>query len=52
MAKKTSQKNNVQNLKKVKYNFDFEIVNLRINKYINAKLLKFNIFYTRGSRHH
>ena len=52
MAKKTFQKNNVQNLKKVKYNFDFQIVNLRINKYINAKLLKLNMLYMRGSHHH
>ena len=30
--------------KKLKENFDAETVNLRINKCINAKLLKFNIF--------
>ena len=50
---KTSQKNNVQNFENtIKYNFDSEIVNLRINKYINAKLLKLNMLYMRGSRHH
>ena len=31
-------------MKKIKDNFDAETVNLRINKCINAKLLKFNIF--------
>ena len=52
-GKKTSQKNNVQNFEnKIKYNFDSEIVNLRINKYINAKLLKLNVLYMIGSRHH
>ena len=36
---------NVQKYKKkLKENFDAETVNLRINKCINAKLLKFNIF--------
>ena len=35
-------------LKKIKYNFDYEIVNIRINKYINAKLLKLNMLYMRG----
>ena len=31
-------------MRKIKDNFDAEIVNLRINKCINTKLLKFNIF--------
>ena len=44
---KTSLKNNVQ-----KINFNAETVNLRINKYLNAKLLKFNMIYIRGSLHH
>ena len=35
---------NVQKYEKIKDNFDAETVNLRINKCINAKLLKFNIF--------
>ena len=35
---------------KLKYNFD--AVNLRINKCLKTKLLKFNIFYIRNSLHH
>ena len=52
MAKKHLKRIMFKILKKIKYNFDSEIVNLRINKYINAKLLKLNMFYMRGSRHH
>ena len=33
-----------KNVKKIKDNFNAETVNLRINRYINTKLLKFNIF--------
>ena len=47
---KISEKNNVQKCKKLEYNFD--AVNLKINKYLNAKLLKFNMIYIRGSLHH
>ena len=43
------KKNNVQN---IKYNFDAETVNVRINKCLNVKLLKFNMLYTRSSIHH
>ena len=32
-----------KNMKKIKYNFDVETINLKIDKCINAKLLKFNI---------
>ena len=38
-----------QILKKIKYNYDAETVNLRINKCSNAKLLKFNMLDMRGS---
>ena len=33
-----------KNMKKIKDNFDAETIDLKINKCINAKLLKFNIF--------
>ena len=38
--------------KNMKYNFDAETVNVRINESLNANLLKFNILYTRSSTHH
>ena len=31
-------------MKKIKYNFDVETINLKIDKCLNAKLLKFNMF--------
>lgn len=41
--------NNVQKYEKVKYNFDTETVNHKINKWLNANLLKFNMIYMRSS---
>ena len=32
-----------KNMKKIKYNFDVETINLKIDKCLNAKLLKFNM---------
>ena len=49
-VQKKSEKVMWKNVKKLKYNFD--AVNLKINKYLNAKLLKFNMFYTRSSLHY
>ena len=46
------KKNNVQKYENMKYNFDAETVNVRINKSLNAKLLKFNMLYTRSSVYH
>ena len=43
-GKKTKKHLKSYNVLKEKNNFDAETVNLRINKCINAKLLKFNIF--------
>ena len=47
---KTSKKSNVKKCEKLKYNFD--AVNLRINKCLKIKLLKFNMYYIRNPIHH
>ena len=38
--------------KKIKYNFAVETVNFKIDKFLNAELLKFNMLYIRYSLHH
>ena len=49
-VQKTSKKSNVKKCEKLKYNFD--VVNLRINKCLKAKLLKFNMFLHQKLTHH
>ena len=46
------KKNNVQKYVNMKYNFNAETINVRINKLLNSKLLKFNMLYIRSSVHH